>query len=163
MRADEYNAQADEVSRAVNKHQWNESGGQFVDWCRPSQHLFHPQHHTTGKASWTWLPEKSGEVPTDAASEPYLSDAGAMWWALYSGVLGIQPDVQGLTLAPRIPKALANPRVGIRLLGRHLTLRYHGHGDVLRGITRNDRSVSGNRPTWESLPDGSVLDIPVGP
>ena len=135
-------------------------GGQFVDWVRPCYHLFSPQQNTTGKASWTWRTDwKGGESPTGAASEPYLSDNGAVLWALYAGVLGIQPDFQGLTLAPHLPAALAGLEAGIRLLGRKLQLRYHGTGDRLQELRVNNQIITGKRLAWEQLPDNSILDL----
>jgi cellobiose phosphorylase len=84
-----------------------------------------------------------------------------MLWAMYTGMLGIRPDFQGITFAPRIPKALANPQVGIRLMDKHLQLRYTGFGDRLVGIVINEKPVDGDRVDWDDLPENAVVEIHV--
>jgi len=139
--------------------QWekdNLAGTPLFDWCRPFPHIFSPRLRYTGKNAYTWI---DGKGATGAGTEPYLSDGGAILWALYTGILGIRPDFQGITFIPHLPKALADTKVTIRLMGRELIIYIKGYGDSLKSLTLNKRKVRGNRLTWESMQDNSIINI----
>ena len=82
-------------------------------------------------------------------------------WALYTGILGIRPDFQGITFVPHLPKALADIEVVIRLMGRKLTVRAKGHGDSLKSLTLDEKQITGNRLTWENMQDGCIIVVGV--
>jgi cellobiose phosphorylase len=108
----------------------------------------------TGGNAWTWI---DGNGASGAGTETYLGDGGAILWALYTGVLGIQPDFQGITLEPHIPAALADARTEIRLLGHHLKFQIRGSGDKLESLTVNGRPSVGNRLSWAELNEGAEI------
>ena len=114
-----------------------------------------PQLFFTGKNAYTWVRGPDAEA---AGSEPYLTCGGALLWGLYTGIFGIAPDFQGLTLTPRVPKALAGTELSIRLMGKRLTIHYTGHGDTLAELRINDTPVELGRISWDSLPDGAAIE-----
>jgi hypothetical protein len=114
----------------------------------------------TGKNAFTWI---HGDGATGCGTEPYLADGGSILWALYEGVCGIRADFQGVTLAPRLPAALRDLTLAVRLLGRRLEVQYRGHGDRLLGLRVNGTPW----PTppsipWSALPDGARVEVEVG-
>ena len=127
----------------------------MIDWVRNQFGLISrsPRLQYTGGNAWTWI---DGIGPTGAGTETYLSDGGAILWALYTGVLGIQPDFQGILFEPHIPAALADVRAEVRLLGRCLTLQVRGSGDTLESLVVNGDPAS-PRVLWSRLDDGSQI------
>ncbi len=141
--------------------QWGKDrlcGTPLRDWTRPPKSAFFRQGRLehTGKNAYTWI---DGEEATGAGTEPYLSDGGAILWALYTGVIGIRPDFQGITFIPHLPKALENVEVTIRLMGRNLTVRTKGYGDSLSSLLVDRRRISSNRLIWEDIKEHSVIEI----
>jgi hypothetical protein len=131
----------------------------MLDWCRPLPgELPNPRLRYTGGNAWTWI---DGQGATGAGTEPYLSDGAAMVWAVYAGILGIRADFQEITLVPHLPRALAGTEVAIRLMGRRIVIRYHGHGDKLEGVCHNGRPRDGAHLPWAMVNDGDVVDIHV--
>jgi hypothetical protein len=128
----------------------------MIDWLRSPSALVSRNRRLllTGGNAWTWI---DGTGPSGAGTETYLADGGAILWALYSAVLGIQADFQGITVNPHIPAALADVRTEVRLLGRHLTFRFSGSGDKLESLTLNGKLISGNRLSWAELGDGTQV------
>jgi cellobiose phosphorylase len=82
---------------------------------------------------------------------------GAVIWALYTAVLGIQADFQGITLEPHVPAALADVRTELRLLGRQVTFRFRGNGDKLESLALNGKPARGNRLSRSELNDGAEM------
>jgi hypothetical protein len=132
----------------------------MLDWCRPQpDKLPNPRLRYTGGNAWTWI---DGQGATGAGTEPYLSDGGAMIWAVYAGILGIRPDFQGVSFVPHVPEALADTEVAVRLMGRRLAIRFHGSGDFLRAVRLNGRIAAGGRLLWTELREGATVDVDVG-
>ncbi len=128
----------------------------MIDWCRSHGALVasNPRLLLTGGNAWTWI---DGIGASGAGTETYLADGGAILWALYTGVLGIQPDFQGVTLEPHIPAALADVRTEVRLLGRHLMFQFCGSGDKLESLTVNGKPAPGHRLSWAELGDSAEI------
>jgi len=141
--------------------QWekdNLSGTPLFDWVRPFLHIFSERLRYTGKNAYTWI---DGKGAMGAGTEPYLSDGGAILWALYMGVIGIRPDFQGITFVPHLPKALSDVEIVIRLMGRKLTVRTKGHGDSLASLAINGKKVSGNRLIWKSIQEEAIINVEI--
>lgn len=132
----------------------------FMDWCRRNPPPYEPRMIYTGKNAFTWI---DGQGATGAGTEPYLSDGGYLLWALYTGVLGIRPDFQGIRFVPHIPQAMGDTEVGLRLMGRRLTVRTRGHGDALKCLAINGRKVSGDWLAWEDIHPESQIELAVSP
>ncbi|MDD1650047.1 MAG: hypothetical protein LUO80_06600 [Methylococcaceae bacterium] len=128
----------------------------MIDWCRGNLELArrNPRLTYTGGNAWTWI---DGAGASGAGTETYLSDGGAILWALYTAVLGIQADFQGITLEPHIPSALAEVRTELRLLGRHLRFQFRGNGDKLESLALNGKPARANRLPWSELNDGAEI------
>jgi hypothetical protein len=136
-------------------------GTPLFDWCRGGWHKeVDPRLVYTGKNAYTWI---DGIGATGAGTEPYLADGGAMLWALYTGVLGIRADFQSLRFEPHLPEALRDTTVGIRLMGRHLTIRYRGFGDRLGSLALDGQPWGEPTIPWASLRDRANLDVEVLP
>jgi hypothetical protein len=129
----------------------------LVDWARgrASRPALPVRLRYTGGNAYTWV---DGPAATPAGTETYLSDGGAMLWALYCGMLGLRTDFQRLTIEPHIPRALADADVSIRMMGRQIRVRYQGHGDNLVGLRYNGKSIHGNSLLWSEIKDGDMFD-----
>jgi hypothetical protein len=134
----------------------------LFDWCRPEQFAGNenPRLTYTGGNAYTWI---DGVGARPAGTESYLSDGGAMLWALYCGVLGLRCDFQRLTIEPHVPRALADADVSIRMMGRQFRVRYQGHGDALAGLRHNGTPIRGNSLLWSEIKDGDVFDCECSP
>lgn len=130
----------------------------FRDWCRPKPLLYDKRLTYTGGNAWTWV---DGKDATAAGTEPYLADGGAILWALYTGVLGIRPDFQGISFVPHLPQALADTEVKIRLMGKNIGIRTRGYGDKMKSMALNGKNISGNRLAWDHIQEGSTIDVEV--
>jgi hypothetical protein len=131
----------------------------MIDWCRRTPTADPRLYHTGGNA-YTWI---DGAGAAGAGTEPYLSDGGAILWALYAGVLGIRADFQGIRFIPHLPEELADTRVSIRLMGRRITIQYHGFGDILQVLEIRNKVIPSDRQLhWEEIADGDVIEIVVG-
>jgi hypothetical protein len=128
----------------------------MIDWCRGQGALVsrNPRLMYTGGNAWTWIDDIGA---SGAGTETYLSDGGAILWALFRGVLGLESDFQGITIDPHIPEALSDVRTEVRLLGRHIKFQIHGSGDKLDSITLNGKPVPGNRLLWTDIDDGAEI------
>ncbi len=117
-----------------------------------------PRMERTGGNAYTWI---DGDGATGAGTEPYLSDGGALLWALYAGVLGIRTDFQGVFFVPHIPKALSCARVILRMMGRTIKVNYHGYGDALKSIQTpgNLTADENGKFRWTEIPDGADFNI----
>ena len=141
--------------------EWNKShlaSIPMIDWCRNHKALVSRNTRLTytGGNAWTWI---DGSGPSGAGTETYLADGGAILWGLYTGVLGLQSDFQGITINPHIPKVLSDVRTEVRLLGRHLTFQYRGSGDKLDSITVNGNPAPGNQLLWTDVDDGAEIVV----
>lgn len=139
--------------------QWDRDhlcGTPLYDWIRPVCKGNKPSGLLyTGKNAYTWI---HGNGASGAGTEPYLSDGGAILWALYEGVCGIRADFQGLKLKPHIPEALRDLRLSIRLMGKRIEFRYEGFGDRLKAILINGQEWDlGDKIPWSAAPDGCVI------
>ena len=112
----------------------------------------------TGKNAYTWIHQRG---PAGAGTEPYLCDGGAILWGLYSGLMGLRADFQGVWFVPHVPRMLEDSSFRIRLMGRLLIVRIRGCGDTLRGVWLNGRGVDEQRIGWDRLRDDDVLEVDV--
>ena len=100
-------------------------------------------------------------VNEGASRVPWLS--GTASWSYYSAthwLLGVRPELEGLRIAPCIPKKWAGFSVRRRLRGRMLHLEVKNPSGVCSGVktlTVDGRAVAGNLIPLDRLRDGSKI------
>ncbi len=110
-----------------------------------AEYVTSPEHPTQGQASHSWL-------------------TGTAVWMLRIGVdgfLGLQPELGGLRLSPRLPAAWPEVQVQRRFRGKTLRVQIRGSGPVSEFRVNGER-VAGNLLRTNDFAD-EVLTVEVDP
>lgn len=130
----------------------------FVDWGSRHPFVFEKWHTLfTGSQSFSWLPQGNG----NSGHEPYLSDGGAILWALYRGVLGIDANFKGFSINPRIPLEIGKVSVSIRLMGKKINVNYSNAGDKCEKIELDGRLINKDLIDWQEICNDSTVNVTI--
>lgn len=104
-----------------------------------------------------WDPD-TGSLQEGSMQEPYLANTVMCLWGLYA-LFGLELGIDdGLRIRPRLPRALADSRVGFRYRGCELTIAYEGHGSRLVALSIDGRPLDPAQPVpADAIRDGALL------
>lgn len=101
----------------------------------------------------------TGELLAGSREEPYLANIAMSIYGLYT-LFGVEVDIlEGVALRPRLPRQMADAKIGLYYKGKKLRFVYHGYGRVLERLLLDGRELPGDRLPEDALRDGSVIDV----
>jgi len=101
----------------------------------------------------------TGELLKGSREEPYLANIAMAVWGLYA-LFGVEVDIlSGVAVRPRLPREMADSKIGLYYKGRRLRFVYHGFGTELERLVLDGVKLDGERLPESDLKDGSVIDV----
>ena len=103
---------------------------------------------------YRWHPD--GSV-SGSGHESHLGSFAAVIWAFYEGILGLQPDFNGLHIRPNLPRELDGTAVELWYHGSILRVHFQGAGKRVAGVLVNGERLVRPLISWHNLkPENTV-------